>query len=124
MCQVDGWDHSHNSCGRTRQKCCHLAPIRTFPSCINSFFSMFSSCKRSAGKEAPSDRRHVISVLSNRISQQKFRAKFTAYTEIGMRLSAHCRTRQFLGAFAKLRKATIRFVMSVSPQGTIRLPLD
>jgi hypothetical protein len=35
---------------------------------------------------------------------------------------------QFLGAFAKLRKATIRFVMSVRPFfcpcGTTRLPLD
>jgi len=30
----------------------------------------------------------------------------------------------FLGAFAKLRKATINFVMSVRPHGTTRLPLD
>jgi len=30
----------------------------------------------------------------------------------------------FLGAFAKLWKATISFVMSVSPHGTTRLPLD
>ena len=30
----------------------------------------------------------------------------------------------FLGAFAKLRKATIGFVMSVCPHGTTRLPLD
>jgi hypothetical protein len=30
----------------------------------------------------------------------------------------------FLGAFAKLRNATISFVMSVCPQGTTRLPLD
>ena len=29
-----------------------------------------------------------------------------------------------LGAFAKLRKATISFVMSVRPHGTTRLPLD
>ena len=29
----------------------------------------------------------------------------------------------FLGAFAKLRKVTISFVMSVRPRGT-RLPLD
>ena len=28
------------------------------------------------------------------------------------------------GAFSKLRKATIRFVMSVCPRGTTRLPLD
>ena len=32
--------------------------------------------------------------------------------------------RQFLGAFAKLRKAIIRFVMSARPYGTTRLPLD
>ena len=30
----------------------------------------------------------------------------------------------FLGAFAKLRTATINFIMSVCPQGTTRLPLD
>jgi len=30
----------------------------------------------------------------------------------------------FLGAFSKLRKATIGFVMSVLPHGTTRLPLD
>jgi len=30
----------------------------------------------------------------------------------------------FLGAFAKLRKVTVGFVMSVRPHGTIRLPLD
>jgi hypothetical protein len=30
----------------------------------------------------------------------------------------------FLGAFAKLRKATISFVKSVRPDGTTRLPLD
>jgi hypothetical protein len=30
----------------------------------------------------------------------------------------------FLGAFAKLRRATISFVMSVRPHGTTRLPLD
>ena len=30
----------------------------------------------------------------------------------------------FLGAFAKLRKATVSFVMSVRPHGTTRLPLD
>jgi hypothetical protein len=30
----------------------------------------------------------------------------------------------FLGAFAKLRKAIISFEMSVHRQGTIRLPLD
>jgi hypothetical protein len=29
-----------------------------------------------------------------------------------------------LGAFAKFRKATINFVMSVRPHGTIRLPLE
>jgi len=29
-----------------------------------------------------------------------------------------------LGAFAKLRKATISLVMSVPPHGTTRLPLD
>jgi hypothetical protein len=31
---------------------------------------------------------------------------------------------QFLGAFAKLRKTIISFVMSVRPHGTTRLPLD
>jgi hypothetical protein len=31
---------------------------------------------------------------------------------------------KFLGAFAKLRKATISFVMYVCPHGTSRLPLD
>ena len=31
---------------------------------------------------------------------------------------------QFLGAIAKLRKATISFFMSVCPHGTTRLPLD
>jgi len=31
---------------------------------------------------------------------------------------------EFLGAFAKLRKAAIRFVMSVFTRGTDRLPLD
>jgi len=31
---------------------------------------------------------------------------------------------QFLGAFGKLRKATINFVMSVRSHGTTRLPLD
>ena len=30
----------------------------------------------------------------------------------------------FLGAFAKLRKATISFITSVRPHGTTRLPLD
>jgi hypothetical protein len=30
----------------------------------------------------------------------------------------------FLGAFAKLRKATVSFVMSVCPHGTTRLSLD
>jgi len=30
----------------------------------------------------------------------------------------------FLGAFSKLRKATIRFIMSVRPHGTTRPPLD
>jgi len=30
----------------------------------------------------------------------------------------------FLGAFAELRKATISFVMSVSPHKTTRFPLD
>jgi hypothetical protein len=30
----------------------------------------------------------------------------------------------FLGAFAKLRKATISFEMSVYPHGTTRFPLD
>ena len=30
----------------------------------------------------------------------------------------------FLGAFAKLRNATVSFVMSVCPHGTTRLPLD
>ena len=29
----------------------------------------------------------------------------------------------FLGAFAKLRKATVSFVMSVRPHGTTRLPM-
>ena len=41
------------------------------------------------------------------------------------RLFSDC---QFLGAFAKLRKATVSFVMSVCPSarlhGTTRLPLD
>jgi len=37
---------------------------------------------------------------------------------------ARCEKTQFLGAFAKLRKATISFVMSVRTQGTTRLPLD
>jgi len=31
---------------------------------------------------------------------------------------------KFLGAFAKLRKTTTSFVMSVQPRGTIRLQLD
>jgi len=30
----------------------------------------------------------------------------------------------FLGAFAKLRKGTASFVLSVCPHGTTRLPLD
>jgi hypothetical protein len=30
----------------------------------------------------------------------------------------------FLGKIANLRKATVRFVMSVRPRGTARLPLD
>jgi len=30
---------------------------------------------------------------------------------------------QFLDTFAKLRKATVTFVMSVCPHGTTRLPL-
>jgi len=30
----------------------------------------------------------------------------------------------FLGTFAKLRRTTIRFFMSVCPHGTTRLPLD
>jgi hypothetical protein len=30
----------------------------------------------------------------------------------------------FLGTFEKLRKATLRFVMSVRPRGTTGLPLD
>jgi hypothetical protein len=33
-------------------------------------------------------------------------------------------TAPFLDAFAKLRKVTIRFVTSVSPHVTTRLPLD
>jgi len=32
--------------------------------------------------------------------------------------------KEFLGAFAELRKATVSFVMSVCPHGTTRLPLD
>jgi hypothetical protein len=45
-------------------------------------------------------------------------------------LSGHARlrtcgqTHRFLGSFAKLRKATIRCIMSVCVHGTIRLPLD
>ena len=31
---------------------------------------------------------------------------------------------QFLGAFAILAEATVRFVMSLCPRGTIRLPMD
>ena len=31
---------------------------------------------------------------------------------------------KFLGAFSKLRKAAISFVMSVGPHGTTQLPLD
>jgi len=31
---------------------------------------------------------------------------------------------QFLGAFAKLRTATISFIMSVRPHRTIRFPMD
>jgi len=31
---------------------------------------------------------------------------------------------KFLGAFAKLRKATVSSVMSVRPHGTTRLPLN
>ena len=31
---------------------------------------------------------------------------------------------QFVGAFEKVRKATISFVMSVRPYGTTRLPLN
>jgi hypothetical protein len=34
------------------------------------------------------------------------------------------RTPVFLGAFAKLRKATISFVISVRSHGTTRLPLE
>jgi hypothetical protein len=30
----------------------------------------------------------------------------------------------FLGAFAKLRKAIVRFIMSVRPNGTTRILLD
>jgi hypothetical protein len=36
----------------------------------------------------------------------------------------HAAVKRFLGAFSKLRKATISFVMSVRPHGTTRLPLD
>ena len=36
----------------------------------------------------------------------------------------HVSDEQFLGAFAKLRKATTSLAMSVSPHGTTRLPLD
>ena len=39
-------------------------------------------------------------------------------------LSVANRVDSFLGAFTKLRKATISFVMSVCPHGTTRLPLD
>ena len=38
--------------------------------------------------------------------------------------AAHVYTAAILGAFAKLRKATSSFVMSVRPHGTTRSPLD
>jgi hypothetical protein len=31
---------------------------------------------------------------------------------------------QFLGAFATMAEATVRFVMSLCPRGTTRLPMD
>jgi len=34
------------------------------------------------------------------------------------------RVRSFFGSFAKLRKATITFDMSVRPRGTTGIPLD
>ena len=36
----------------------------------------------------------------------------------------HVSDEQFLGAFAKLRKATTSLAMSVRPHGKTRLPLD
>jgi len=109
--------------GHTRQKCCYLISICAVPSCINSSFSISCSCIRSAQTEAQSDR-HLTSVLSNKSTLQKFWSDFLARTKSASRLSAHFRTQQLLGAFEKLRKATISFVISVCPQGTTRPPFD
>jgi hypothetical protein len=106
-----------------RQKCCHLTPICSVPSCINSSFSIVCSFTRSAQRAAPSDR-HLTPVLSNKNYLQKFWVDLLARTKSASRLSAHFRTQQFLGAFAKQRKATISFVTSVCPQEATRLPFD
>jgi len=42
-------------------------------------------------------------------------------TEITLKISTFCSQNTFKGAFAKLRKATISFVMSVRPSTTQRL---
>jgi len=44
--------------------------------------------------------------------------------DIQTKLVSSTRRDMFSGAFAKLRKTSISFVMSVHPQGTARLPLD
>jgi len=46
------------------------------------------------------------------------------YIVLSTNMRAYLKTRQFLGAFAKLRKATISFVMSVRPHRTTRFQLD
>jgi hypothetical protein len=50
-----------------------------------------------------------------------------AYVWFGLRLSYRCwypEGLMILGTLEKLRKATMRFVMSVRPHGTTRLPMD
>ena len=70
----------------------------------------------------------LIQFMQMHLIEWKLKLKFSALLMFGFMLSAKVMRTLSLGTFAKLRKATISFVMSVCPSthlhGTNRLPLN
>jgi hypothetical protein len=54
----------------------------------------------------------------------ELRSKVKPFLGKGLLLPIWHGSHQFSGVFAKLRKVTVRFIMSVHPHGTTQLQLD
>jgi hypothetical protein len=82
------------------------------------------SCTGSAIFHRVSRMYQCFGFLSQSINVTSWTMSLVQWLEAELKWCKACQSYSLLGAFAKLRKSTISFVLSVCPHGATRLPLD